>query len=132
MRRILVLVVTAAIVAGACGGDDDDGDSDGSPAVPADEAATESGDDASTDDAADEGDFIVPEVSDDDDLTTQILAKVFGLPASFVTDEARECMSAELAPLFPGGVVPDDLRLTEELATALNDAGETCGVDLQG
>lgn len=119
MRRTLAIAATALVLVAACGGDDDS-----SPAEP----AAESGGDA----AADTDDFIVPEVSDDDDVITQILAKVFGLPGSFLTAEGRACVSAELAPLFPGGVVPDDIQLTEELATALDDAGEICKVDFQG
>ena len=123
MRRTLALVATAVIAMAACGGDDDDS----SAATNAD-APAESG----SDDSEDFEDFIAPEVSEDDDVISQILAKVFGLPPSFLTAEGRACVSAELAPLFPDGVVPDDIQLTDELATALDDAGETCQVDFQG
>ena len=120
-KRAVVGIALSALILVACGGDDDDSSSGANDTSA--EAAAESDD---------SGELVLPDVSDEDDITSQILAKVFGLPPSFVSPEGRACVSAELAPLFPGGVVPDDLQLTEELSKALNDAADTCQVDFTG
>ena len=113
VRRLLVLTIVLAALAAACG---DDG-SGGEP--------------GSNDDGGDD-EFIVPETSAEDSVLTQLLGIVFGLPGDFVSDEENACMSAELEPLFPDGVVPEDVGLSEDLVDAVDTAAETCGVAALG
>lgn len=113
-RFVAALLVVFALFASACG---DDGDSP-SP--------------TSDDPGGGEGDFddlIVPETSDDDDVTNQMLARIFGLPPTFVPDSMRGCLNDALLQVFPDGVVPEDVAVTEDLVNGINEAASACGFD---
>ena len=119
--RTVIVLAALLIAVASCGGDDgDDSSSSGESSSDA-TAAVDSPDDTV--------EFVVPEVSDEDDVVTQLLARIFALPADFLTAEQRDCMSGELEGLFPDGV-PEDVQLTEEISGALDAAAEACGVGL--
>ncbi len=71
--------------------------------------------------------FIIEEVQAGDDVATQLLIRLFGFADNIPADD-RACMSGELAPLFPDGVVPADIEFTEDLAEAIDGAAEACNV----
>ncbi len=125
VRRSVASLLLGALALAACGDDDPVTTGDPDP-----EAADVFGDDDV--DVPDgmtvtEDGFIVEEVEAGDDVATQLLIRLFGF-ADNVPAEGRACMSVELAPLFPDGVVPDDIVLSEELSDAIDAAAEACDV----
>ncbi len=130
------LLLAGVLTLAACGESDDTNAS-------SDEAAPEATSAAETDEATpaadteseaaeeqDEAEAAAGDPSTDGDLTAQLLAAVFGLPADFVSVDQRACMNDQLAPWFPDGQVPENYSITEEVSDALDEAAETCGVSL--
>ncbi|MEM7143274.1 MAG: hypothetical protein AAF548_19815 [Actinomycetota bacterium] len=122
-----ILLSVVALLAAGCGDDGSDDPPSDSPTT--DAPADGAGGDDDSEPGGDEADLIVPDVGDGDDLATQLLGKVFGLPGSFITAEERDCLSAGLADFFPDGVVPDDIVVGEELGDAISAAAEPCGLN---
>lgn len=110
---LVVLFLVFALFAASCG---DDGDS---PSPTPDDPGGE----------GDVDDFIAPVTSDDDDVTNQMLARIFGLPPSFVPDSMRGCLNDALLQVFPDGVVPEDVAVTDDLINGINEAASVCGFD---
>ena len=92
-RRFGAAVLVGTLIVAGCGGDDDDAP-DAAPAAEVDDDAASGGgggDTIVTESAdIDDEDIIVAEASDEDPIMTQLLAKIFGLPASFITEDQNE------------------------------------------
>lgn len=120
-RRIAFIVgVTLLVTLVACGGDDDADDGGAQATADPTTTAASGGD---NDGGGDDGDTGASSGS----ITTDFLTRFFGLPASFVTDEQRDCIDAALAPDFPDGL-PEDAVFNDDLIGAIDTAAESCGV----
>jgi hypothetical protein len=62
----------------------------------------------------------------DGDIVAEFLAG-FGLPASFLTDDQRECMNAQLSVALPEGLGADFV-LDDQLLAVFDEAAENCGI----